>query len=303
MSVINATDWDIANLKQKLGTSVPWVSGGTMNASGDVTVNKGKSMWFAADVPVGASAGQRETNAGSIQYNKHGGNDNRPQLEIIGGGKAGQQRLVKIWDDVEIPSNLSANLITQNSSNLVLGGAQAKNRWIIHTPDDDRKGLWIAPWNYAANDWDWSSSFQLNANDGKNVGGSFEGEDWLGRWGILRNGTGSFCMDGGGGAQGQHVYLHPCHGMKYQQWRFNGDELRHRASNRCLDVPGGNVNAGFVQTWDCVGGPNQQSAFDKGRIIHKASGRAVAVDGISGQQQDLRLETLDQFPDQFWGRI
>ena len=42
------------------------------------------------------------------------------------------------------------------------------NNWIIHTPDDGRRSLWIAPngGNYGSHNWDWRSSVRID-NDGK----------------------------------------------------------------------------------------------------------------------------------------
>lgn len=74
----------------------------------DVFMNSGKSLWFGGNIPIGAAAGQRETNAGSIQYNKHGGNNDRPQLEVVGGGRAGQNRVTKFWEDIEVINAVKA---------------------------------------------------------------------------------------------------------------------------------------------------------------------------------------------------
>ncbi|NBP04218.1 MAG: hypothetical protein EBU90_29840, partial [Proteobacteria bacterium] len=78
-----------------------------------------------------------------------------------------------------VPDN--KNWVRHPGPNLVLGGKQDKNRWIIHTPNDDRKGMWIAPGNGTDN-WDWGKAFNIN-NDGVRVPRLF-----IGGWTIQEEG-------------------------------------------------------------------------------------------------------------------
>jgi hypothetical protein len=48
----------------------------------------------------------------------------------------------------------------QTDGNLILGGV---NKWIFHTPDDDRRILYVSPWN-GTNDWNWGKGFEINNN-------------------------------------------------------------------------------------------------------------------------------------------
>ena len=48
----------------------------------------------------------------------------------------------------------------QTDGNLILGGV---NKWIFHTPDDDRRILYISPWN-GTTDWNWGKGFEINNN-------------------------------------------------------------------------------------------------------------------------------------------
>ena len=78
-----------------------------------------------------------------------------------------------------VPDN--KNWIRHPGPNLVLGGKQDKNRWIVHTPNDDRKGMWIAPGNGTDN-WDWGKAFNIT-NDGVRVPRLF-----IGGWTIQEEG-------------------------------------------------------------------------------------------------------------------
>lgn len=52
------------------------------------------------------------------------------------------------------------NWIRHPGSNLVLGGSQNLNRWVLHAPNDDRRSLFVAAGNGSDN-WDWSKNLQL----------------------------------------------------------------------------------------------------------------------------------------------
>jgi hypothetical protein len=52
-----------------------------------------------------------------------------------------------------------------------------KNKWIIHHPQDDRKSLFIAPWNGAPN-WNWAANMNIN-NNGTIYSNSSDIGDWM----------------------------------------------------------------------------------------------------------------------------
>jgi hypothetical protein len=73
---------------------------GTFTATGGVNFNAGKTLNFATDQVVGGAEGQKEGNAGQMGYNIHGGTAARPHLGIVGGGRAGQPRRLRVWDEL-----------------------------------------------------------------------------------------------------------------------------------------------------------------------------------------------------------
>lgn len=69
---------------------------------------------------------------------------------------------------VRVDSGLrTRNDMHVGSSNVVVGDNQKKNRWIYHHPEDDRKQVWIAPWN--GNDWAWGNALNFHQNGHLNV--------------------------------------------------------------------------------------------------------------------------------------
>lgn len=67
--------------------------------------------------------------------------------------------------------NLTANGDIRAGSNVIHGGLQDKNRWIIHTPNDDRRGIWIAS-GKGTDNWDWGKSVMIDSNGHVNVSGN-----------------------------------------------------------------------------------------------------------------------------------
>ncbi len=61
---------------------------------------------------------------------------------------------------------VTSNLTT--SGNLVLDG---DNKWIIHTPDDGRKTMYIAPWNGRDN-WDFSKQLSIDNSGNTTIAGN-----------------------------------------------------------------------------------------------------------------------------------
>ena len=62
---------------------------------------------------------------------------------------------------ISVPGNLNIN------DNLILDGA---NKWIFHTPDDNRRILYIAPSN-GKDSWDWGKSTTINNDGNVNING------------------------------------------------------------------------------------------------------------------------------------
>lgn len=50
------------------------------------------------------------------------------------------------------------------------------NKWILHNPNDSRRTLFIAPFNSAINNWDWSKNFMFKANGDLRVCGTINTE-------------------------------------------------------------------------------------------------------------------------------
>ncbi len=128
----------------------------------------------------------------------------------------------------------------------------------------------------------------------------------LGDWGILRNGAaGSLCLDSGHTKNGDPIFVWPCFGHVNQQWRFDGNLIRHQLSNRCLDVPGGNLDGAPI-LWDCHHeNPNQRFEFKDGEIIHLASGRRITLPSTAPGKVEFRLSFApeDRSLNQRWSRL
>ena len=45
--------------------------------------------------------------------------------------------------------------------NVVLGNGNAKNSWVLHTPDSDARSLFVAFLNRETGEWDWSKQVQI----------------------------------------------------------------------------------------------------------------------------------------------
>ena len=59
--------------------------------------------------------------------------------------------------------NLTATGDMRTGVNVIHGGLQDKNRWVIHTPNDDRRTLWIAS-GKGTDNWDWDKSVSIDSN-------------------------------------------------------------------------------------------------------------------------------------------
>ena len=98
--------------------------------------------------------------------------------------------------------------------NVVMSG---NNSWILHTPDDGRKQLYVAPGTDGAN-WDWSKQTQFMPDGNVNVSGNITaaGRNILGEIDELKN---------------KHICVNQCGNIRSQNGRFylahnaNGDGL------------------------------------------------------------------------------
>jgi hypothetical protein len=59
------------------------------------------------------------------------------------------------------------------------------NKWIIHTPNDGRTDLIIAPWNYTDDEWNWEKSTSIDANGNMTVNGFIRPSAGQGENGII----------------------------------------------------------------------------------------------------------------------
>jgi len=127
--------------------------------NGELRINKQGIMF-------GGPNKDREINSGQITAGLHIPNS----LNIVGmsaDGGAGSRR-VDMWAEGGFNIYGPVNAERLSAVNIVKG--PENNRHIFHTPDDDRKGLWIAPAkDDAASDWDWGKSLNITRKDGVTV--------------------------------------------------------------------------------------------------------------------------------------
>jgi hypothetical protein len=87
----------------------------------------------------------REVNACKIEY----GTFDPSALSIIGKGTGPSNRSINLYDNVNVTCSLTtagALNVTGKvniDNNLEFNGSL--NQWVIHTPEDTRKSMWIAP--------------------------------------------------------------------------------------------------------------------------------------------------------------
>jgi hypothetical protein len=115
-------------------------------------------------------------------------------LMIVGNKSAGAERRVGIWDRLNVNGNL------HTTRDLILDGT---NKWIIHTPNDGRKTMYIAPATDDLKSWKWGQGLELETNGNlvvKNLLKVSRGKDgWPAGWGggihtwdLKSDGTGMF---------------------------------------------------------------------------------------------------------------
>ena len=60
------------------------------------------------------------------------------------------------------------------NENFISGG---NNSWVIHTPDDGRTTIHIAPRNNSNTDWEWNNAFIIQNNGNASLSGKFEAKE------------------------------------------------------------------------------------------------------------------------------
>lgn len=79
--------------------------------------------------------------------------DRYKTLMIVGNKSAGNERRVGIWDRLDVNGNHHIH------DNLILDG---DNSWIVHTPNDGRKIMYIAPMKEDKNGWNWEKQTRFH---------------------------------------------------------------------------------------------------------------------------------------------
>ena len=167
----------------------------------------------------------REINAGQISYGRHDGGQNG-SLNLVGGGKNGQARVVRVWDALQ----LGDTYFRQDDDWVRLTGD--KNNPSAYNRGLAAKQLW-------ARDNIYTPKLRL--------------EQGLGPYKVRFFDKGT-CLDAGQfGGNGDH----PCNdaGNAWQQWYYNPvtGHLRNVQTNKCLDTMGG-----AWQLNDCNNHQNQR---------------------------------------------
>jgi hypothetical protein len=99
-------------------------------------------------------------------------------LDWVGGGANYLRGYTQVDDGLGVAGN--ANI----TGDIVKNGG---NNWIIHTPDDGRRTMYIAPSKVAGNqDWDWDKNMNINENGDLNVRGKTTISRGDGSWNWLR---------------------------------------------------------------------------------------------------------------------
>jgi hypothetical protein len=77
------------------------------------------------------------------------------QLMIVGNKAAGADRRVGVWDRLDVHGELGVDRDAVVRGDLLFDGG---NNWIVHTPDDGRRIMYVAPSGAAGRrDWNWDA--------------------------------------------------------------------------------------------------------------------------------------------------
>ena len=84
------------------------------------------------------------------------------QLMIVGNKSAGAERRVGIWDRLDVHGELGVDSSATIKGDMMFNG---RNNWILHTPDDGRHTMYVAPSKtQGQRDWDWNVQTTFDPN-------------------------------------------------------------------------------------------------------------------------------------------
>lgn len=143
---------------------------------------------------------------------------------------------IKVTDNLEAGNLVVASNVRVGNANLIMGGFQDKNRWIIHAPNDDRKGMWIAPGNGTDN-WDWGKGVSLSSTGVMGIGNGWSFDATDGHLRFKYNGEQKMVIHNDGKAwSANEGYMENKIGY--------GDDIKIHGNRGLLDNWGGRCNAG-----------------------------------------------------------
>ena len=211
--------------------------------------------------------------------------------------------------------DFNGKTFSTNSNNLQVGGdlitngtvpklGPAKNKYTLHTPDDDRKGLWIAPSKDDANtDWNWGNALNLRRDGNHYLGGNFQVTGSIVNQGVnitpqdntfrlFQKGR-NVCID----TNGTQITAGPCSDAPTQKWYWLGHRLINKSNNKALtciaDQGLGDLRSTFELRDIGFGGQQYQQWL---RVVN---GLKLANTGIGANGQDwgglLRLRGDGKF--------
>jgi hypothetical protein len=123
----------------------------------------------------GTGVSGKEKSAGKIGY---GTFDNGASLALVGAGSRSGSRNVRVWDNLVVSQDQTVNRNAAVVGDLSFTGV---NGWTIHTPDDTRRQLIIAPRTADNKGWNWSKQMTLDNGGNLSLNGNLRA-------------TGSLCL-------------------------------------------------------------------------------------------------------------
>lgn len=123
----------------------------------------------------GMGVSGKEVQAGKIGY---GAFDNGASLALVGAGNRSGSRNVRVWDNLVVSQDQTVNRNAAVVGDLSFTGV---NGWTIHTPDDTRRQLIIAPRTADNRNWNWSKQMVLDNGGNLSLNGNLRA-------------TGSLCL-------------------------------------------------------------------------------------------------------------
>jgi hypothetical protein len=159
---------------------------------------------------------------------------------------------------VDFPNVVGGRFVVDNEGNIksrgdiIMGG---DNSWILHTPDDGRKTLYLAP--KTGESWDWSKQTKFNADGSLDLSGpiTVNGQPVGGQMGFDKFTNGNIGRFSGGWVQGDDDRWDPYirgpgnsgHAYTEDKDGMGPDQHDNNTSNRSadIDVPAG-MRSGFL---------------------------------------------------------